>query len=171
MSKSPDKTKKPASAKDAAGAPKKRSKLTLALLALAPLLLAGGGYGGWMFYFAKPAHGVEAGESGHGDTDAMQVSALPPEVVAENSATHSFALSVLIAEPCGKALEVPALKAASQAEAIASGTVVNLSWLAAARRTVAISEKSCSFMLAEVRQAENRLAAAAADPAAKGAAH
>ena len=133
---------------DAPAAPRKRSKIKLALLAFVPLVLAGGGYAGWTLYLApwpldQAAHGVEAkaeghgamaeGEGGHGE-DPMTVSALPLDVLAETSSTHTYALSVLIAAKCGSP-PVPALKAASEEEAKSNGMLVNQSWTAAARRT------------------------------------
>ena len=177
MSKKEPKTKPDAKAKpDAAaadGAPIKRSKVKVALLVLAPLLVLGGaGYAGWMFYVgpkffpaetheakaegehgeAPAAHGAEAG---HG-TDPMKVAALPLDVLAESSATHSYALSVLISERCGE-MDLPALKAASDREALENGTLVNLSWAAAARRTTGLNDKNCNFFWSEIENAETKL--------------
>lgn len=143
------KTTPPAAPAKPGAAPKKRSRVKLAALALAPLLLAGGGYAGWTVYAAPGA--------GEGAPDAMKVAAIPPEVAAESSFTQAFALSVLIAPDCGMA-RVPALRTASDAEAHADGNLVNLSWLAAARRATATTEISCDYLRAEVRRAEFRAA-------------
>jgi hypothetical protein len=139
------KTARPAaSTPEKADMPKKRAKLRLALLALVPLLLAGGGYAGWTVYAAP------------GDrTDSMQVAAITPEIAAESSFTHSYALSVLMTSQCGKA-RVPGLKAASEAEAKTDGRLVNLSWLSAARRAADLTEVSCEHLRQEVREAEYR---------------
>jgi len=133
MSKKPEKTGADTAAN--ADAPKKRSKLKLALFALVPLLLVGGGgYAGWAFYLA-PAGAEQAepgdehaaeGEAGHETPDPVQVSAVPSEIAAETSFTHSFALSVILADDCG-VVPVEALKAASDEEAKADGLLVNLS--------------------------------------------
>jgi len=131
----------------AARPPARRSRLRLALLALTPLALAGGGFAGWTVYAARAEHEPEP--------DATVVAAIPPEVAAESSFTHSFALSVLVAPKCGVA-RVPALMAASEEEARADGNLVNLSWLAAARRAAATTAISCDYLRAEVRQAEHR---------------
>lgn len=145
------KTGRPAaSAPEKADIPKKRSKLKLALVALAPLALAGGGYAGWTLY-AAPGGEAHA-ESG---PDGMKVAAITPEVAAETSFTHSYALSVLIAPRCGIA-RVPGLQAASEAEARADGRLVNLSWLAAARRAADLTGISCDHLRQEVREAEYR---------------
>jgi hypothetical protein len=142
------KTAKPAaSAPEKADPPKKRSKLKLALAALAPLLAAGGGYAGWTVYAAR----ADAAP------DAMQVAAVSPEVAAETSFTHSYALAVLTAPLCGTA-RVPGLQAASDAEANADGRLVNLSWEAAARRAADLTGVSCDFLRHEVREAEHRAA-------------
>jgi hypothetical protein len=147
------KTARPAaSAPEKADIPKKRSKLKLALLALAPLVLAGGGYACWTLY-AAPGGGAAA--HAEGESDAMQVAAITPEVAAETSFTHSYALSVLIAPLCGAA-RVPGLQAASEAEAKADGRLVNLSWLAAARRAADFTGASCDYLRQEVREAEYR---------------
>lgn len=148
------KTARPAvSTPEKADEPKKRSKLRLALLALAPLLLAGGGYAGWTVYAAP-------GEGPHGEDrpDAMRVAAITPEIAAETSFTHSYALAVLMARQCGAA-RVPGLQAASEAEAKADGRLVNLSWLAAARRAADLTELSCDHLRQEVRDAEYRAVA------------
>ena len=155
------------------------------------LLLGGGGYAGFEFYVGPKffgtgghggeakaeAHGAEsagegdhaaaaeggdhAGEEAHGAADPMKVSALPLDVVAETSATHSFAVAVLIAQQCG-AIETPALKAASEAEAHGDGMLVSLSWQAAARRTATLSAKNCDYLTSEIELAEHRLVAGAA---------
>lgn len=168
---------------DAPAAPKKRSKIKLALLAIVPLVLAGGGYAGWALYLApwplgEAAHAIEAkagehgatadGEGGHGE-DPMTVSALPLEVLAETSSTHTYALSVLIAAKCGSPT-VPALKAAAEEEAESNGMLVNLSWAAAARRTGGLSPKTCDYLWAEIDAAEAKLAHGAA-PAQATASH
>jgi hypothetical protein len=119
-----------------------RSKSRLALLALAPLLLAGAAYGTWAIY-AEDAN-----------AEAVEI-VVPPEIAAESSFTHSFALSVLITPNCGKAY-VPALRAASDAEVIEDGDLANLSWLAAARRVSATTARSCDYLRQEVRAAELR---------------
>ncbi len=163
-------SKKPAAktapeAKDGAEAPKKRSKLKLALIALLPVVLAGGGYGGWIGYskyFAPPAeaaHGEAAADGEHAPApDPVEVSAVPTEIAAETSFTHSYAISILIAPSCGSAGQVDALKAASDEEARADGMLASLSWQAAARRTVDLTQKSCSYMRSEVIAAENKAA-------------
>lgn len=154
MSKKPA---KPAAAKDAAttDAPK-RSKLKLALLALAPLLLAGGGYAGWTQFFASDANAGTHGEAAEGQKqDPAHVSAVPSEIAAETSFTHSLALSVMLAQRCGS-VRLSALKEASDAEARADGLLVNLSWLAAARRAGELTEKSCGYLLAEIRAADDK---------------
>lgn len=150
-----------ASAPEKAEVPTKRSKLRLALLAAAPLALAGGGYAGWTVYAAP-------GAAAHGESapDAMQVAAITPEIAAESSFTHSYALSVLMARQCGVA-RVPGLKAASEAEARADGQLVNLSWLAAARRAADLTELSCEHLRQEVREAEYRALTLAQDKGKK----
>ena len=167
---------------EAAAAPKKRSKVKLALLAIVPLMLLGGGYAGWALYLApwplaEAAH-AEAKAEGHGATgeaveahgeDPMIVSALPLEVLAETSSTHTYALSVLISAKCGSPA-VPALKAASEAEAASNGPLVNLSWAAAVRRTKGLSEKTCDYLWGEVDAAEAKLSHGAA-PAEAAAQH
>lgn len=143
------KTARPAaSASEKADNPKKRSKLSLALLALAPLALAGGGYGGWTVYAGAGAHA-------EGDPDTVKVAAIAPEVAAETSFTHSYALSVLIAPLCGQA-RVPGLQAVSDTEARTDGRLVSLSWLAAARRAADLTAISCDHLRQEVREAEYR---------------
>lgn len=170
--------KAPAKADAAAGegeAKPKRSKLKLALFALAPLLLlGGGGYAGWAFFLAPAdgAHG-EAAE-GHGETadghgtDPTKVASLLPDVRPEISATHSYAIAVIMEPACG-APPVPALEAASAAEAAADGAMVNRSWIAAVRRTRTLDAKNCSYLWKEIEAAEYKAAdgAAPAKPAAQ----
>lgn len=147
--------KKPKPAPDEAASPaepKKRSKLKLALMALAPLVLAGGGYGGWAFFLAAPAEEAHAAAEDHG-VDPQKVAALKAAADAETSATYSFALSELIKPDCG-IVPAPALKAASEAEAHADGTLVNMSWIAASRRLASVTGKSCGRLRAEVITAE-----------------
>lgn len=138
---------------EASPAPKKGRRLKLILFACLPLVLGGGGYAGWTFYMAssEAAHGGETAE-GHG-TDATKVAAIPPEIAAENSFTYSFALSHLLKRMCG-GVTVKALKTASEAEALADGNLVNLSWIAANRRLDSITEESCSRMMGEIGNAE-----------------
>ena len=90
--------------------------------------------------------------------DPMTVSALPLEVLAETSSTHTYALSVLIADRCGSPPPAPALKAAAEEEAESNGLLVGLSWTAAARRTRGATEKTCDYLWAEVQAAEAKLA-------------
>ena len=171
-------SKKPAKpAADPNAAPKKRSKLKLALLARVPLLLAGGGYGGWVFYSGQAGeHAAQAAEAeAHPAEDPIQVSAVPTEIAAETSFTHSYALSVMIARDCGR-VRAEALKAASEEEARADGMLVNLSWTAAARRTALLDDKICRRLLNEVYDAnvkavEIAAAKAAPEKGGKAAAH
>ena len=168
--------KAPAKA-DAAGgegeAKPKRSKLKLALFALVPLLvLGGGGYAGWAFFLA-PDHAAEAahGEDGHGEghgTDPTRVSALLPDARPEVSATHSYAVAVIMEPVCG-APPVPSLESASAAEAAADGAMVNQSWIAAVRRTRTLDAKNCSYLWKEIEAAEFKAGQGAAP--AKAAAH
>ncbi|MCO5080033.1 MAG: hypothetical protein M9955_00090 [Rhizobiaceae bacterium] len=153
-------------------APKKRSKVKLALFAVAPLVLAGGGYAGWPFVAsaiglgsADHAAAEGHGEGGHG-TDQTHVSALPPEAVAEGSAAYSFALSELLKGICGE-MRVDALRAASEAEAKTDGAMVHLAWIAANRRVGTVTEISCDLMVSEVARAEHE-AAGAAEGGGKG---
>ena len=82
---------------DADTAPTKRSAKRLALVAAVALAaLAGGGYGAWA-YLLKPT--APAAEAEHAP-DPVKVAAIAPEVAAETSFTHSYALSVLI-RPAG----------------------------------------------------------------------
>lgn len=179
MSKKPAKTKpvkekpagKPPAAAGAEGeaaAKPKRSKLKLALFVLVPLLLlGGGGYAGWAFFLA-PAEAARAehdGEGGHGTA----ASPLLPDPRPEVSATHSYAIAVIMEPVCG-APPVPALEAASEAEAVADGAMVNRSWIAAVRRTRTLDRKNCSFLYTEVEGAEWRAAEGAA-PAKAAAKH
>ncbi len=165
----------PAAEGEAAPKPK-RSKLKLAVFALAPLLLlGGGGYAGWTFFMAPDA----AAEAGHGEggdaqgdghgTDPTTVSALLPDARPEVSATHSYAIAVIMEPACG-APPVPALKAASAAEAAADGAMVNKSWMAAVRRTRTLDAKNCSYLWKEIEAAEWKAAEGGA-PAEKPAAH
>lgn len=133
-------------ASDKSASPKTRSKLRLALAALAPVVLSGGGYAGWAAY---------AGQAN--DEAAAARVVVPPEVAAESSFTQAFALAVLIAADCGRA-HVPALRAASDAELRDDGSFANLSWLAAARRVAATTDRSCGYLRQEVREAEFRAA-------------
>lgn len=161
--------KKPKPAPDEAASPaepKKRSKLKLALIALAPLVLAGGGYAGWTFFLAAPAEEAHAEGEDHG-VDPQKVAALKAAADAETSATYSFALSELIKPDCG-AVNATALKAASEAEAHANGTLVNMSWIAASRRIASVTEKSCVRLRAEIMTAEQRAAGPKAIAAPKG---
>lgn len=157
-----------------AAAKPKRSKLKLALFALVPLLvLGGGGYAGWAFFLAPGAQGEAA--DGHGETadghgtDPTKVASLLPDVRPEISATHSYAVAVIMEPACG-APPVPALEAASAAEAAADGAMVNRSWIAAVRRTRTLDAKNCSYLWKEIEAAEYRAADGAA-PAKKPAAH
>lgn len=173
MSKKTDKA--PAAESDAA--PKKRSKLKLAIFALVPLLLGGGGYAGWTMFLAGPAeepHAAEAPEGGDHSPDhapkkpdPIRVAAIRLEVASETSYTYSFALSELLKAQCGK-VNVEALKAASEKEAENDGVLVNLSWQAATRRLTTITEKSCDYMRAEIIAADNKALALAQPAAAKG---
>lgn len=158
-------SKKPDSAE--AETSKPRSKLKLALLALMPVVLAGGGYGGWVWY-----SGQEVEMAHEPAPDPIEVSAVPTEIAAETSFTHSYALATIVARECGR-VPLRALKAASEEEARADGLLVNLSWTAANRRIVELDEKNCRYFLSEVRTAEAKAARLAAekDAAAKGGKH
>lgn len=136
----------------APGAPKKRSKLKLALMVLAPLAIAGGGFAGWIYY-----PGINAASAAHPEADPVEVSSVPAEIAAETSFTHSYALASIIAHQCGK-VPVKALKAVSDTEARADGMLVNLSWAAAARRVYSLDERNCRMFLTEVRTADARAA-------------
>lgn len=145
----------------------KRSKLKLALLALAPVVALGGGaYAGWTVLLAPAGAAVHGGDA-HG-ADAAAAAALLPDVRPEVSATHSYAVSVIMEPVCGSP-PVPALKAASEAEAAADGAMVNRSWIAAVRRTRTLDAKNCSYLWTEVEAAEWKAAEGAAP--AKAAAH
>ncbi len=163
----------PAAAEGEAAATPKRSKLKLALFALAPLLLlGGGGYAGWTVVMAPAAAGHGGDGEAHGDghgTDPTTVSALLPDARPEVSATHSYAIAVIMEPACG-APPVPALKAASEAEAAAEGAMVNKSWMAAVRRTRTLDAKNCSYLWKEIEAAEWKAAEGAA-PAEKPTAH
>jgi hypothetical protein len=76
-------------------------------------------------------------------------------------------LSVLISAKCGSPA-VPALKAASEAEAETNGPLVNLSWTAAVRRTKGLSEKTCDYLWGEIDAAEAKLVRGAPVEAAAG---
>ena len=161
------KTAKPAAAPDAdqSPAPRKRSKLKLALLALVPLLLAGGGFAGWTVFMAPQAAAEGDHAEAGGEHAPMVALALPPEIVAESTYTHSYALSVLIARDCGR-VRVGALKAAAEEEARADGALASLSWEAANRRIATLDEKSCSHMLGEVTAANAKAQRVADEKAA-----
>ncbi|MCC0040221.1 MAG: hypothetical protein H6893_14805 [Brucellaceae bacterium] len=176
MSKKPAKAAADDSTNDGEAAPKKRSKLKLALFALVPLVLAGGGYAGWTFYLAPAGDAHAAAEKdgheadGHAAdgaeaADPVQVAAIPLDIAAETSFTHSYALGVIIAHACGAA-QVPSLKAASEAEAKADGLLATLSWEAAARRTSILDDKNCRYLKAEVYNADGKAARLAAERAA-----
>jgi hypothetical protein len=181
MAKKKEKKEKPAPAKAAESgeAPKKkRSPLKLVILALVPLLLAGGGYFGWTFFAGEAgedtAHASEgsAEGEGHGETDGTHVASVPLEIAAETSWTYSYALSELLNGKCGK-LRVEALKAASEEEAATDGKLVNLSWMAANRRIGTLTERSCEYIVAEILNADGKAIwqaqeAAAAAKAAEG---
>jgi len=159
------KTARPADAPDAdeTPAPGKRRRLKLALAALAPLLLAGGGFAGWTQWVAA----TPAPDGGHaaGETVRMVALALPPQIVAESTYAHSYALSVLIARRCGR-VRTNALKAAAEGEAQADGLLVNLSWEAANRRIATLDDKSCGYMLDEIARANGKAQRVAEEKAA-----
>lgn len=144
---------------DAGAAPRKRSKLFFAAAAAVPLVVGAGGYVAWTFHFAVPesaeAPGLKA--ETQGATDSMEVAAVPREIMAESSFTHSYALSVLVHEKCGS-LHAPALREVSNAEAAQDGLLAQLSWEAAARRTQLLKAKSCGYLLAEIADADGRAA-------------
>lgn len=138
--------------------PKKRSPIRLALFALVPAaVLAGAGYGGWIWYAGIAGEEVEAAQAKAAGTDPVAVSVVPAEIAAETSFTHSFALASIIAPTCG-VVPVAALKAASDEEARTDGLLVNLSWTAAARRTYTLDERTCRYFLNEVRGADAKAA-------------
>jgi hypothetical protein len=151
-------TKKPESKPAAGGAEKpqaKRSKLKLALFALVPLVLAGAGYGGWTFY-ASAAHHPDGDHAGK--PDPIAVSAVPTEIAAESSFTHSHGLARIIEHRCGR-IRIDQLKTLSQEEARADGMLAALSWEAAARRTAALNDMTCPRFLSEIRSANAKAAA------------
>jgi hypothetical protein len=157
---------KAAPAANPGDAPKKRSKLKLALFALVPLIaLGGGGYGAWA-YFLTPAPQPPAEAEGHGGVDPQKVAALKAETAAETSATYNFALAQLLKARCG-GVGVEALKQASDAEAAHDGMLVSMSWQAALRRAGSVTEVSCDRILAEIGHAEARAGGVAA-PAGHG---
>lgn len=173
MSKKTDK----APAAETSAEPKKRSKLKLAIFALVPLLLGGGGYAGWTMFLAGPDEEAQAAEVAEGGDhspdhapkkpDPIRVAAIRLEVASETSFTYSFALSELLKAQCGK-VNVEALKAASDKEAENDGVLVSLSWQAATRRLTTITEKSCDYMRAEITAADNKALALAQPATAKG---
>jgi hypothetical protein len=165
MSKKTDKAAPPADAE--AAPPKKRSKLKLILFALLPLVLAGGGYVGWTQFFAGSAEAAVHGEGEGGEHSEVIAAepAIPPEVAAATSFTHSYALSVLLEDQCG-AMDVPALKAASDEEADADGKLANLSWVTATHRIEALTEQSCGMMRSEINFADSKAMAMAEEKAA-----
>lgn len=157
MSKTPAKVKNPKDSTDktdaANGGGAGRSRLKLALFALVPLVALGGaGYAGWAYVF-EPHAEASGGEPQANAIDLARVSALLPDTRPQFSATHSYAISVLIAERCGE-VEVPSLKAASDGEAAIDGPLVSASWAAAAARTRTLDERSCTYLIAEVENAE-----------------
>ncbi len=148
MKKKPAKAAGPA--KDAtAEEPPKRSRLKLALAALVPLVLGGGGYGAWMLYLApgEAVAGPAEGAGGHGE--AHSGAQLPDEIRAESSFTHAHALATLMAPTCGRLLR-PVLREAAEQEARTDGPLVNLSWEAAARRAAGFTEFSCGMVRTEI---------------------
>jgi hypothetical protein len=158
--------------------PNKGSKLKLIILALVPLVLAGGGYLGWIeFFAAAPAaaarQGDEAAEAGAaeggeaGEPDALKTAAVPSEGETQTSFTHSYALSVLLERTCGR-YRVPALKAASDEEALSKGLLATMSWAAATRRVAELTDKSCDLLSSEILDADAK-AAAIAEAKAKAA--
>ena len=146
---------------EAGAAPKRRLKLLFALAAAAPLVLGAGGYAAWAFYFATP-QAAEAHAAEGGATDQMKVAAVPREIMAESSFTHSYALSVLVREKCGPS-EAAALHEVSNAEAAEDGLLAQLSWEAAARRTQLLKAKSCGYLLGEIADADAKAIEALAD--------
>jgi hypothetical protein len=157
MSKKPDKTE--------ADAPKGRSKLKLVLFALVPLAVAGGGgYAGWTMFMAGDA--VAAADPHAPAPDPVKVSAVPTEIAAETSFTHSFALATIIAKDCGT-VRMGALKAASDEEALTDGMLATLSWQAAARRTAVLDEATCRRFRYEVSSANAKAEAIAEARAAE----
>jgi hypothetical protein len=165
------KSKEPAAKADGAAeggdTPKKRSKLKLALFAAVPLVLAGGGYGAWAMFFVGPAEAeVHAAEDGHEKPDPEVEATAWRAIASESSFTHSFALSVLIQQKCGK-VRAPALREASDAEAKLDGLLAQLSWVAASRRAELMTEKSCGYLVAEIEDANAKAYQKAAEAAEK----
>lgn len=156
---------------EAAG-PKPRSKARLALLVAAPLLALGGaGFAAWHFGLV-PGMGAAEAAAGEGGADhaagpapdPVQVAALPIDVLAETSFTHSLALATLMTPTCGK-FRTEALKGASDEEARADGMLVSLSWAAAARRAAGFTDRSCGMVVGEIVHAEAKAARIAAERA------
>lgn len=151
-------TKKPESKPAAGGSEQpqaRRSKLKLVLFALVPLVAAGAGYGGWTFY-ATAAHHSDAGHAGK--PDPIAVSAVPTEIAAESSFTHSHGLARIIEHRCGR-IRIDQLKTLSEEEARADGMLAALSWEAAARRTAALDDTTCPRFLSEIRTANAKATA------------
>ncbi|MBX3576593.1 MAG: hypothetical protein KF723_05250 [Rhizobiaceae bacterium] len=144
---------------------KKRSIVKLAIFALVPVLLAGGGYAGWTMFLAAPAEQhaaeaaaseVEGGEHGaEGAPDEMHVSAVDYTIAAETSFSYALALSEMLTEMCGT-VDTAALEVEAGKEAHADGMLVHHSWAAAYRRMGTITDRSCSMMLAEIMNADGR---------------
>lgn len=167
MTKKAGKPVKTAEAAEGGETPRKRSKLKLVFAGMLPVILGAGGYAAWAFYLGGSADAAHppAEEALH-EPDPVKVAAVPLDVAAETSFTHSYALSVIITNACGKT-RVPALKAASEQEALIDGTLINQSWIAAARRTEILDERNCSYFVNEVLNADakaSRIAAALAAP-------
>lgn len=162
------KADKPAgeAAAESAEAPKKRSKLMLALFAAVPLVLAGGGYGAWAVFFAAPAEAEVHAAEAHHKPDPEAEAAAWRAIASESSFTHSFALSVLIQGKCGR-VRAPALKEASDAEAKLDGLLAQLSWMAASRRADLMTEKSCGYLVAEIEDANAKAYRLATEKAEK----
>jgi hypothetical protein len=165
---------KKAAAAPAEGAPKKkRSIVKLAIFALIPILLAGGGYAGWTMFMAPPAgeHAAEGGEHGEGAPDDMHVAAVDYSVAAENSYSYTLALSVMLAEMCGTT-DTEYLEMEADKEMQSDGKLVHLSWVAAHRRMGTLGPNSCDLMIAEIIRADGKafqIAAAIAAAAKKDA--
>ncbi|WP_127522385.1 hypothetical protein [Mesorhizobium sp. Z1-4] len=140
---------------DAGTAPRGRSRLFIAAAIALPLIVGAGGYAVWALYFAAPGNAEAAAV--HDATDETKVAAVPREIMAESSFTHSHALSVLVREKCGSS-QAPALREASNAEAAGDGLLAQLSWEAAARRTQLLKTKSCGYLLTEIADADARAA-------------
>jgi hypothetical protein len=160
------KAPKAAPAADPNAPPKKRSKLKLGLLVLAPLvLLGGGGYAGWTFFLAAPAE--EHAEANPHGIDPHKVAALKAESAPETTFTYALALSEFLKKDCG-GVKLTALKEASEAEAHADGVLAHKSWLAAARRFESVTEASCDRMRSEIYRAEDRAVAGASAASGDG---